>query len=178
MAVLLSIDQLVILHQMVKMSASSKKIQLDEHCGFQAKDFTSDRAFQNHYRDHSQALFQCEKCPIKVNTRKKLSNHNFEYHSSNLTCSQCYNGINLLHFTHFDIWYPFTFIWLLLSGSQIGSLVVAQHHFETSEHTVRTEKLLILSGTLSPCLDFPPPLPYRSVCRHQNNYKITTFVTM
>ena len=87
-AVLLSIDQLVILHQMVKMSASSKKIQLDEHCGFQAKDFTSDRAFQNHYRDHSQALFQCEKCPIKVNTRKKLSNHNFEYNSSK-TCSQC-----------------------------------------------------------------------------------------
>ena len=71
------------------MSASSKKIKLDENCGFQAKDFTSDRAFQNHYRDHSQALFQCEKCPIKVNTRKKLSNHNFEYHSSNLTCSQC-----------------------------------------------------------------------------------------
>ena len=88
MVVLLSIDQLVILHQMVKMSASSKKIQLDEHCGFQAKDFTSDRAFQNHYRDDSQALFQCEKCPIKVNTRKKLSNHNFEYNSSK-TCSQC-----------------------------------------------------------------------------------------
>ena len=41
---------------MVKMSASSKKIKLDENCGFQAKDFTSDRALQNHYRDHSRLL--------------------------------------------------------------------------------------------------------------------------
>ena len=32
---------------MVKMSASSKKIQLDEHCGFQAKDYTSDRALND-----------------------------------------------------------------------------------------------------------------------------------
>ena len=79
-AVLLSIDKLVILHQRVKMS--SKKIQLDEHCGTQAKDHTNERAFQNHYRNHSETIFECEVCHIKVNTRKKLSSHNFEYHSS------------------------------------------------------------------------------------------------
>ena len=86
-AVLLSIDKLVILHQRVKMSSkrSSKKIQLDEHCGTQAKDHTNERAFQNHYSNHSDTIFECEVCHIKVNTRKKLSSHNFEYHSSNLT---------------------------------------------------------------------------------------------
>ena len=84
-AVLLSLDKLVILHQRVKMSSkrSSKKFQLDEHCGTQAKDHTNERVFQNHYKNHSDNIFECEVCHIKVNTRKKLSSHNFEYHSSN-----------------------------------------------------------------------------------------------
>ena len=47
------------------------------------------KSFQNHYRNHSEELFVCEQCPIKVNTRKKLASHKFKYHSANTTCSQC-----------------------------------------------------------------------------------------
>ena len=37
----------------IKGSRCLKKNQLNEHCGTQAKDHTNERAFQNHYRNHS-----------------------------------------------------------------------------------------------------------------------------
>ena len=76
-------------------------------------------------------IFACDKCNQSFSTNKKLWAHIRKAHQTkqlyilviNKRHATCIISWHSLHFAHFSIWYPSTFIWLLLSGSEIGSLI-------------------------------------------------------
>ena len=73
-------------------------VVLDEVCGLKKEDYISKRAFNEHYKSHLEESYQCKKCPSEWNsgpenifrTKKKLSDHIFEYHKNKvLECQTC-----------------------------------------------------------------------------------------
>ena len=60
-----------------------------DFCGKMPTDFSSQRMFKEHYKEHKGSKYPCDVCDVAFNTKQKLSVHIYRSHKD-FQCEECH----------------------------------------------------------------------------------------